>query len=334
MEEHVTRFKIIGNNGFTTEDYPEPEVWAGVLRRAGLMEFEYSADHLEPVLFRRVIRRKSEFFEATRRAIADHGLKVWSGATARISYLLNMLNHPYADMRAEALAWCKAFVDLTLALGGRYISGHYDVIGKRDLAERFDAAMQRIVDGLVALSRYAARKGLDAIFLEQMHRPQFQPNTIERGHRLLEAINRRSAVPVYMHLDLGHAAPVFDDPAHGPRDKDPYAWLAERWGENRIVLIHAQQSDRQASRHWPFTPEYNARGIIDARRSLEALASSGVEEAVIALEILFARGTPIETVEPAIVESAAYWRQALESLGYVRSPDGYYKKAARPGARS
>jgi len=329
----MTRFQIIGNSGFTTEDYPEPEVWAGVLARAGLTEFEYFADHLEPILFRRVIRRESEFLQATRAAIAANGLSVWSGATARISYLLNMLNHPYADMREEALEWCKAFIDLTVKLGGRYISGHYDCMSKRDLAENFEEAIRRMIDGMVRASEYAAEKGLEAIFLEQMHRPQLQPNTIERGHRLLEVINRRSAVPVYMHLDLGHAAPVFDDPAHGPRDKDPYAWLAERWGENRIVLIHAQQSDRQASRHWPFTPEYNARGIIDARRSLEALASSGVEEAVIALEILFARGTPIETVEPAIVESAAYWRQALESLGYVRTPDGYYEKAARPGAR-
>ena len=44
----MTRFKIIGNNGFTTEDYPEPDVWAGVLKRSGLTEFEYFADHLEP----------------------------------------------------------------------------------------------------------------------------------------------------------------------------------------------------------------------------------------------------------------------------------------------
>jgi NAD(P)-dependent dehydrogenase (short-subunit alcohol dehydrogenase family) len=27
----MTRFRIIGNNGFTTEDHPEPEVWAGVV---------------------------------------------------------------------------------------------------------------------------------------------------------------------------------------------------------------------------------------------------------------------------------------------------------------
>jgi sugar phosphate isomerase/epimerase len=324
----LTRFRIIGNNGFTTEDYPEPEAWAGVLERAGLVEFEYFADHLEPVIFRRVVREESEFLQATRRAIAARGLKVWSGATARISYLLNFLNHPYADMRREAAEWAKAFIDLARALGARYVSGHYDVITKRDMAERFDVAVQRIVDGVVEMSRYAAQAGLEAIFLEQMHRPQLQPNTIERGHRLLGAINARSAVPVYMHLDLGHAAPVFDDPTHGPRDKDPYAWLAERWGPNRMVLVHAQQSDRQASRHWPFTPEYNAVGIIDVRRCIEALASSGVGEAVIALEVLFARGTLIEKIEPDIVESAAHWRRALESLGYSRAADGAYEKKA------
>ena len=322
----MTRFRLIGNNGFTTEDYPEPDAWGGVLARAGLTEFEYFADHLEPVLFRRVVRDESEFLQATREAMRAHGLKAWSGATARVSYLLNLMNHPYADMRREAMEWCKAFIDLARALGARYVSGHYDVMSKRNMAARFDVGMQRIVDGLVEMSRYAAQAGLEAIFLEQMHRPQLQPNTIARGHALLDAINARSAVPVYMHLDLGHAAPVFDDPAHGPRDKDPYAWLAEPWGANRLVLVHAQQSDRLASRHWPFTPEYDARGIIDVRKCIEALASSGVSEAVLALEVFFPRGTLIEEIEPAIVESAACWRRGFEALGYRRAADGAYEK--------
>ena len=322
----MTRFRLIGNNGFTTEDYPEPEVWAAVLKRAGLEEFEYFADHIEPILFRRVIREGSEFLQATRRAIAEAGLTVWSGATARVSYLLNLLNHPYADMRAEGLEWCKAFIDLAVALGASYISGHYDCMSKRILAEDFETAMQRIIDGLVTMSEYAAERGLAGIFIEQMHRPQLQPNTLERGHYLLDRINAKSAVPVYMHVDLGHAAPVFDDPAHGPRDKDPYNWLAEPWGENRIVLIHAQQTDRLASRHWPFTPEFNAKGIIDAGRCIEAMEASGVGEAVIALEVLFVRGTLIEEIEPQIAESANYWRRALESRGYARADGGAYEK--------
>jgi hypothetical protein len=183
-----------------------------------------------------------------------------------------------------------------------------------------------MIDGLVRVGRYAAQVGLEAIFLEQMHRPQLQPNTIARGHQIIEELNARSPVPFHMHLDLGHAAPVFDDPTHGPRDKNPYAWMAEPWGANRIILIHAQQCDELASRHWPFTPEYNKRGLIDARRSLEALASSGVGEAVIALEVLYPRGTLIEAIEPGIVASAEYWREALESLGYATGEDGAWEK--------
>jgi hypothetical protein len=199
-------------------------------------------------------------------------------------------------------------------------------MSKRDLDQRFDASVARMIDGLVEVSRYAAEAGLEAIFLEQMHRPQLQPNTITRAHQILEAANARSAVPVYLHLDTGHMAPVFDDPAHGPRDKDPYAWLEEPWKPNRMVLVHAQQSDALASRHWPFTPEYNAQGIVDAKRCIQAFEKGKVREAIFALEILFPRGTRIEVIEPQIVASARYWRDALESLGYKRGRSGYYAK--------
>jgi len=322
----MTRFRLIGNNGFTTEDYPEPEAWADVLRRAGLDEFEYFADHLEPVLFRRVVEDESEFFRATQEAIRSRGLRVWSGATARVSYLLHLLRPPNADMRREGVAWCRAFIDLVRKFGARYISGHYDCLSHRDLDTHFDAAVARMIDGLVEVSRHAAEAGLAGIFLEQMHRPQLQPNTMARAHAILEAANARSAVPVYLHLDTGHMAPVFDDPAHGPRDKDPYAWLAEPGHPRQRLLVHAQQSDREASRHWPFTPEYNRRGIIDARRCLAAAAAGGADEVIFALEILMPRGTRIEAIEPAIVASAAYWREALEALGYRRGSDGSYAK--------
>ncbi len=322
----MTRFRLIGNNGFVTEDYPEPDTWAAVLAHAGLTEFEYFADHLEPVLFRRVVERQSEFLQATRAAVKKHGLSVWSGATARVSYLMNLLSHPYADMRAEGVAWCCAFIDLALRLGARYISGHYDCLSKRDLDSNFEGAIERMTDGLVEVGKYAAGAGLEAIFLEQMHRPQLQPNTLERAHRILDALNARSPVPFHIHLDLGHAAPVFDDPTHTARDKDPYAWMAEPFGRNEITLVHAQQCDREASRHWPFTPQYNRRGIIDAGRCLSALAASGVGEAVIALEILFPRGTRIEAIEPDLVASAEYWRQALRAEGYEPAADGAWEK--------
>lgn len=321
----ITTFELIGNNGFTTEDYPDPAVWAGVLRAMDLRRLEYFADHMEPVLLRRVIEEESEFFQATRRALAAAGLEVWSGATARISYLLNLLSHPYADVRREGVRWCRAFIDLTMKLGGRYISGHYDVISKTDVERDLAGALDRLVAGLLEVAGYAAEAGLAGIFLEQMHRAQLQPYTIAGAHELLGRLNDRAAVPFHIHLDTGHAAFVRNDPRHTAVDRDIYRWLAEPFGRNEILLIHAQQCDDQASRHWPFTEEYNRRGLIDARRLIRAVEASRVGRCVVALEILFPRGTPLDIIRPAMLESAAYWRAAFADEGYALRGDAYLK---------
>lgn len=325
----IATFELIANNGFTTEDYPQPELWAEVIQAMGLRCLEYFADHMEPILLRRVIEAESEFFQATRRALAEHGLSVFSGATARISYLLNMLSHPYADCRREGVRWCRSFIDLSLKLGGRFISGHYDCISKPDVRQDLARAIDRLVEGLLEVADYAAEVGLAGIFIEQMHRAQLQPYTIAGAHDLLGRLNQRAAVPFHMHLDTGHAAFIRDDPAHTAADKDIYRWLAEPFGRNEILLIHAQQCDDRASRHWPFTPEYNRRGIVDARRVIQAVEQSGVERCVVALEVLFPRSTDLDVIRPAMVESAAYWRAAFQSEGY-RESDGVYLRMGSP----
>ncbi len=325
----MTVFRLMGNNGFTTEDYPEPEVWAEVLRDAGLIEFEYFADHIEPVLFWPVIRDRTEFWQATVEAIEQYGLRPWSGATARVSYLMNLMSHPYPDMRRLGVEWCKRFIDLARGLGCKYISGHYDCMSKRQLAEAFDETVEKMIDGLVEASEYGAGVGLEAIFLEQMHRPQLQPNTIDRAQDILARANERSAIPIRMHLDTGHAAHVSPavDPQHTARDKDVYEWMKVPWTDRRMVLVHTQQTDEQASRHWPFTPQYNDRGILDARKAIDAMETSGVEEWALALEILFPRGTLIEEIKEGIVSSADYWRDAFQQAGYGLGEDNLYRKA-------
>ncbi len=291
----------------------------------GVRRLEYFADHMEPVILRRVIDAESEFFQATRQALADAGLEVWSGATARISYLLNLISHPYADVRREGVRWCRAFIDLARKLGGRYISGHYACSSKTDVERDLAGAIDRQVAGLLEVADCAAKAGLAGIFLEQMHRAQLQPYTIAGAHELLGRLNERAAVPFHMHLDTGHAAFIRNDPRHTTADKDIYRWLAEPFGRNEILLIHAQQCDDQASRHWPFTEEYNRRGIVDARRVIRAVERSGVGRCVVALEVLFPRSTALDIIRPAMVESAAYWRAAFADEGYVLTQDDYVK---------
>jgi hypothetical protein len=103
---------------------------------------------------------------------------------------------------------------------------------------------------------------------------------------------------------------------HQPADRDVYRWLSTPFGRNEWLLVHAQQTDARASRHWPFTARYNRRGIIDAGRVIQAIAETGVGRAVIALEVLYPRATPLARIRPDIIASARYWRDAFASLGY------------------
>lgn len=324
----MTVFSLIGNNGFTTEDHPQPELWAEVLAEAGLRRFEYFADHLEPVIFRRVVAEESEFFQATRRALERFGLSVFSGATARVSYLLNMLSHPYPDMRRAARDWMRAFIDLTRRLGGRFISGHYDCISLPEATRNLEASLDRLVEELLQVSSYAREAGLQGIFLEVMHRRQLQPYTIAGAHRLIDRLNRDAEVPFHIHIDTGHMACVEADPEHTAQDRDVYRWLSTPFGLNQWLLVHAQQTDSVASRHWPFTPGYNRIGIIEARRVIRAIEDSGVGRAVIALEILYPRGTPLDRIRGDILISARYWREAFESLGYRLHRDDTYRRTS------
>lgn len=291
----------------------------------GLTTFEFFADHLEPVIYGPVLRNRSRFFRDIGKAVADRGLKVFSAATGKAGYQLNMLSHPYEDVRAAAKEWMAAFAELAAALGAGYLTGHYDNMSRPDWKADPWRAVGWVNDALLDLSHTAARLGLKGIFIEQMHRPQLQPNTIPNLHRILSELSARSpGVPFYPHLDVGHAAQVRDDPNHTARDKDPYAWLAEPFGRSDLVLIHLQQSDDHGSRHWPFTPEYNAKGIIEADRTLAAIRRSGVAHAVCSLEIFFPRGTDIAEIRPAMVESARYWREALARNGFRETAPGEF----------
>jgi hypothetical protein len=50
-------------------------------------------------------------------------------------------------------------------------------------------------------------------------------------------------------------------------------------------VIHLQQTVMNKSQHWPFTPEYNAQGIIEPTRVLAALERSGCREALLTFEL-------------------------------------------------
>jgi len=232
------KFFLLGNNSYTTQDYPEPEEWVKPVERAGLKLLEYYADHMEPLLARRVIENRSEYFQATVRALEGAGVRVVCVGTGRISYMQNLFSHPFADMRDEGFRWLEALIDLALALGTRSVSGHYDYLPLRTLARAGKDARRLEVEGMLRFAELAARKGLAGIFLEQMYLPTLKPYTIPEAEEIYGELREKAAVPVMPHFDLGHmsSAPP-DDPGHSERDKDVYEWLSNSF-ERPKVLVH------------------------------------------------------------------------------------------------
>jgi sugar phosphate isomerase/epimerase len=251
------------------------------------------------------------------RTIREHRLEMVSVTTGRISYLLNVLNHPYADVRREGMRWCRRMVDLAAALGAPFVAGHFDYISQRELREREAECLRRLVDGMIELSRYAREKGLRGVCLEQMHGPHLRPYTIAEADRMLREINAAAALPVYLLADTGHMAHVPpQDMRHSAEDKDPYAWLRRRYADLDTIFVHTQQTDAQASRHWPFTQAYRDQGIIEPRRVIEAVERSGVTTAYLCFEILWGRGVPLDAIIRDIVETVEVFRRALREAGY------------------
>jgi len=322
----MTTFYLLGNNCYSVQDTPEPEEWVRPLCAANLRRLEYFADHMEPVFFENVIRQRSEFFRATAETLAANHITVEAFTTGRILYLLNGLSHPYPDARREAMRWLDCTARAAAALGARLVGGHFDYISLREAREA-GRVRQRLLDGLLHFGESSARAGLEAIALEQMYTPSLRPYTMAELEAMLSWLNARSPVPFYPMCDVGHmAVGPADDPEHTPADKDPCAWLARRYAGQDTIFVHLQQTDQIASRHWPFTAEYNARGFIELERVVASIEASGVARAFLSMEILFPRGTPIDVITPAISESAGRVRAALAVRGY-REEDGEFCRA-------
>lgn len=137
------------------------------------------------------------------------------------------------------------------------------------------------------------------MIFEPMSIPREMANTVEDTIELLGRLNDGSGLPFKVCLDVGHAP--------HPSDRDPYRWVRELGRMSPI--IHIQQTEKDHSRHWPFTEEYNKVGIIHPEPLIAALEESGAEEAEIIFELSHreAWSTEFRIIEDHKA-SVDYWR--------------------------
>jgi len=106
---------------------------------------------------------------------------------------------------------------------------------------------------------------------------------------------------------------------------EPEDTLIENWFRalgRYASIVHVQQADAKSSPHWSFTPENNAKGIVDGRSVLKALAEAfnpeneaealpPLREINVTIEAFVGTAANIYDVLAELEQSVAYWRKLI-----------------------
>ena len=214
--------------------------------------------------------------------------------TGLAAYSPNLLLDPEAPARAAAVAWFGWAIALDGARRRRRDGRPRRARSRRGLGRPGRRAARW--RGAPAIARRPGRDaaraaGLEYLIVENLAAAR-EPSTMAMIRRPAHdgdddavadpAVPRRRA-----HVRAGDA---------GRRPRPVRLAAPARPRPRRSIQL--QQSDAEGDHHWPFTAERNAAGRIDADRVLEALGESGVDEAVLILEVI----PPFEQDDAAVVD--------------------------------
>lgn len=314
----VSTFELGVDLCFAAKRWPQPESWTAIVRdELALRCIEFDSDFLDPFCVPEDLRIC--LAAETRQRVEDAGLYVHSYFSGLIPHALNLLGHPDERLRKLGIDWGEGAIRTAAAMGARGTGQHaLTTISSPDclVTERYQMHVETLVRSFQHLSFYAQDYGLDFVVVEQMYTPNEPPYTIAQTRDILARINENAGVPVKLALDLGHASsPHYP---HSAQDADPYEWLTQLGAET--LIVHVQQTSLGSSQHWPFTNEYNARGIIDPARTLRALAASGAAHIAIIFEIFFSLSQNEERILADMRETTDYWKQALQEWQDQQNP--------------
>jgi sugar phosphate isomerase/epimerase len=297
MTKYSLGFSLIGS----ANRFPEPEIWARLVREEyDLDSVSFSTDFVDPLWPQPIV---ADYLDRTRKCLDQYKLTVPSvffGVFTRRSMLMS----PDLQTRMMWFEWYKGLVRMAVELGAKEAGSPFGAISVHDAndPQRRQVRINEALRLWRELSFYAKDCGLEYLYFETMSTKREIPDTIESTRELFGRMNENAVLPTYVCQDVGHAP--------DPSQRDRYQWLRELGSITKIV--HLQQSDENNSRHWPFTPEYNAIGAVDPQKTLKAIEESGVEKMSLDFEIFHRESAEQEPlVIQDIKKSVEYWRQYL-----------------------
>jgi D-erythrulose 1-phosphate 3-epimerase len=304
----MTRFRLGTNLIFAGNRFVEPEEWTRLTREELDLDFvQFSADVLDPQWPKSYV---DDYIMRTRSCLQKYNLQVDSMFTGNFTRR-HLFLHPDEGGRKLWFDWYKSLIKMGAEIGAFSAGSHFGTMSVHDANDPYRYA-RRLQDGIQLwqeLSVYAKDVGYRYLFFETMSVPRELAYTVEEAKELYDRLNAKSAIPILLCLDVGHAA--------HPAQRDRSLWLRQLGP--LACIVHLQQSDTDNSRHWPFTAEYNRQGVIDPVETLHAIQASGAEEVYLHFEILHRESFEQESkVIGDLKESVACWRKALEGFEEVR----------------
>jgi len=295
------------NTCFAVKRWPEPEQWLNIVKdELGLNYCQFSLDIVDPLLDEAAT---ASYADVVRELAAAYGVMVHSAFTGLAAYSWNQLLHPNEDLRMAATRWYEHAIDFTARLGALGVGGHLGALSVQDAKDevRKRSLIQEMQERLSILSLYAAQKGLQFILFENMAVTREWGHSIEQAQSLANLVFI-GGVPVVLCLDVGHPCALHT----GTVSDDYLAWFAQPWPH--IPVVHLQQTDHSGDHHWPFTPEYNALGVVRAESILKAVQQWPDDtEVYLFLEPIHPFEADDDSVLDDLRESVRYWREAMQA---------------------
>ncbi len=283
-----------------TNRYDEPGEWTRICADLGVRHVMFSIDLIDPLWPWGLQRR---LCDQTLDACARRGIAIRASFGGHHGHR-HYLGHPDRAVRHRAEDFYRRAIRQTAYLGGASFGTCFAILSVRDHEDpqRREAVLAQALDAYARLSAYAADQGLGALVYEATSTPRESCATFAENDRVLAA-GAHWPAPLRVCLDLGHRYL-----GGAPQEADPLAWI-RRYGA-RCDVIDCQQTDRHASRHWPFTDEHNARGTVRADEVVAAVEDSGEGEVLLAFEIRTPAFHPQENAHlDHLAASVAYWRR-------------------------
>ena len=299
----MTSIKLGINLNCLTNRFTEPEEWTRICQEMGVEDVQYNADLLDPFLPWRI---QEKIIRKTRELCSERNIKIHSSFGGH-NHHQHYLGHPDDQIAAWYEDFYRRLIRQTALLGARGVGTCYAIMSVKDSASRTRkmAILHRAAKAYARLAEYARDQGLEYLLFETTSLPRETCATFEETDYVLSMV-RNTKIPIRVCLDVGHRN--MENPKKP--ESDPYQWI-KRYGDIAPV-IHLQQTDSQASRHWPFTEQFNVQGEIKPGKVISAIRESGAKECLLAMEINHKAYYPDEArIVDNLFLSMEHWRSAV-----------------------